>query len=148
MMTAFVNYLELIQIFLFDVIFVSYLQLSHLYTLIIRPDNTFEVFIDNKSVRSGKLDDEFDFLPAKEIKDPAQSKPKDWVDEKRIPDPDDVKPEGYDDIPAEIADPDATKPEDWDDEEDGEWEPPLIVSFLAQIIRALVHHNSSILFYL
>jgi len=101
-------------------------QLTHLYTLLVRPDNTFEVFVDNKSVRSGKLDDEFDFLAPKEIKDPDQSKPKDWVDEKRIPDPDDVKPEGYDDIPAEIPDPDATKPDDWDDEDDGEWEPPMV----------------------
>lgn len=40
--------------------------LSHLYTLVLRPDNTFEVFVDNKSVRSGKLEEEFDFLPAKE----------------------------------------------------------------------------------
>ena len=101
-------------------------QLSHLYTLVIKPDNTFDVLIDNKSVRSGKLEDEFDFLLPKEIKDPDQSKPKDWVDDKKIPDPDDVKPEGYDDIPSEIADPDATKPDDWDDEDDGEWEPPMI----------------------
>jgi len=101
-------------------------QLSHLYTLVLRPDNTFEVFVDNKSVRSGKLDDEFDFLPDKEIKDPEQSKPEDWVDEKKIPDPEDKKPEGYDDIPEEIPDPDAEKPDDWDDEDDGEWEPPMV----------------------
>lgn len=101
-------------------------KFSHLYTLVVRPDNTFEVFVDNKSVRKGKLEDEFSFLEPKEIKDPAQSKPKDWVDEKKIPDPTDVKPEGYDDIPAEIPDPDAVKPDDWDDEDDGEWEPPMI----------------------
>ncbi|KAL7472450.1 hypothetical protein ACHAXS_012802 [Conticribra weissflogii] len=101
-------------------------QLTHLYTFVLRPDNTFEVFVDNKSVRSGKLDDEFDFLPPKEIKDPDQSKPADWVDEKKIPDPEDKKPEGYDDIPEEIPDPDAEKPDDWDDEDDGEWEPPMI----------------------
>ena len=99
---------------------------THLYTLVIKPDNTFEVFVDNKSVREGKLDDEFDFLPPKEIRDPDAKKPEDWVDEPTLPDPDDVKPEGYDDIPAEIADPDAKKPEDWDDEDDGEWEPPMI----------------------
>jgi len=101
-------------------------QLSHLYTLVVRPDNTFEVFIDNKSVRDGKLEEEFDFLPAKEIKDPDQSKPDDWVDEKKIADPEDKKPDGYDDIPEEIADPEAKKPDDWDDEDDGEWEPPMI----------------------
>eukprot|EP01082_Thalassiosira_pseudonana_P004712 g4110.t1 g4110 contig15:367103-368705(+) len=101
-------------------------QLSHLYTLVLRPDNTFEVFVDNKSVRSGKLEDEFDFLPDEKIKDPNESKPADWVEEKKIPDPEDVKPEGYDEIPAEIPDPDAAKPDDWDDEDDGEWEPPMV----------------------
>jgi calreticulin len=101
-------------------------KLSHLYTLHVKPDNTFEVFIDQESVRSGKLEEEFDFLPPKEIKDPAISKPADWVDAKKIADPTDVKPEGYDDVPKEMPDPDAKKPEDWDDEEDGEWEPPMI----------------------
>lgn len=101
-------------------------KLTHLYTLVVRPDNTFEVFVDNKSVRSGKLEDEFKFLDEKEIKDPNESKPADWVETKMIPDPTDVKPEGYDDISAEIPDPDASKPEDWDDEDDGEWEPPMV----------------------
>jgi calreticulin len=101
-------------------------KVSHLYTLVIRADNTFEVLTDNKSVRSGKLDDEFDFLEPKEIKDPAISKPDDWVDKKKIPDPDDIKPKANDDIPEEIPDPDAKKPDDWDDEEDGEWEAPMI----------------------
>jgi len=101
-------------------------KFSHLYTLVVRPDNTFEVFVDNKSVRNGKLEDEFNFLEEKEIKDPAESKPADWVDAKMIPDPTDIKPEGYDDMPEEIADPEASKPDDWDDEDDGEWEPPMI----------------------
>ena len=90
------------------------------------PDNTFEVLIDNKSVRSGKLEDEFDFLPPKEIKDPKASKPDDWVNDAKMPDPTDIKPEGYDSILAEIPDPDASKPDDWDDDDDGEWEAPMI----------------------
>jgi len=101
-------------------------RLSHLYTLVVKPDNTFEVFIDLESVRTGNLEDSWDFLLPKKINDPAVSKPSDWVDEKKIADPDDKKPDGYDDIPAEIPDPDAKKPEDWDDEEDGEWESPNI----------------------
>lgn len=101
-------------------------KVMHLYTLVVRPDNTFEVFVDNKSVRNGKLEEEFDFLETKEIKDPDQSKPEDWVDVATIPDPTDTKPEGYDDIPEEIPDGDVTKPEDWDDEDDGEWEPPMV----------------------
>jgi len=101
-------------------------QLSHLYTLVIKSDNSFEVFVDNKSVREGKIEDEFDMLPDKEIEDPEQSKPDDWVDEREIEDPDHKKPEGYDDIPPEIPDPEATKPDDWDDEDDGEWEAPMV----------------------
>jgi len=101
-------------------------DLTHLYTLIVNPDNTFEVLVDNKSVRKGPLDEHFDFLEPKTIKDPAASKPSDWVDEAKIVDPEDKKPEGWDDQPAEIPDPDAKKPEDWDDEDDGDWEAPMI----------------------
>jgi calreticulin len=109
-----------------DVKMESEQHFTHLYTLVVRPDNTFEVFIDMESVRSGSLESAFDFMPAKEIKDPKVSKPADWVDDKFIADPNDKKPEGYDDVPSEIVDPEATKPEDWDDEEDGEWEAPII----------------------
>jgi len=101
-------------------------DVSHLYTLIVKPDNTYEIKIDNKQKASGKLDEDWDFLGAKKIKDPKLSKPTDWVDEKEIPDPEDKKPEGWDDIPKEIADPEAKKPEDWDDDLDGAWEAPKI----------------------
>merc|ERR1712194_687940 len=75
-------------------------------------------------VQSGELREDWDFLPAKVIKDPALSKPSDWVDEKMIDDPEDKKPDGWDEIPKEIADPEATVPDDWDEADDGEWEPP------------------------
>lgn len=100
--------------------------LTHLYTLIVRPDNTYEVRIDGKEKAKGSLEEDWDILPPKEILDPKQSKPADWVDEKEIDDPEDKKPEGWDDIPKEIVDPEAKKPEDWDDELDGEWEAPVI----------------------
>jgi calreticulin len=99
---------------------------THLYTLVIRPDNTLEVFVDQKSVRSGKLQDEFEFLEPDQIKDPDAKKPDDWVDARMIPDPTDLKPDGYDDIPKNIPDPHAKKPDDWDDGDDGEWEPPML----------------------
>lgn len=99
---------------------------THVYTLVLKSDNTFKVLIDNKEVRSGSLEDSFDILQPKEINDPAFSKPADWVDETHIDDPEDVKPEGYDAIPVEIDDPEAAKPADWDDELDGEWEAPRI----------------------
>jgi len=99
---------------------------THVYTLIVRPDNTYEVRIDNKEVAKGSLEDDWDILPPKQILDPNASKPSDWDDRKELPDPEDKKPEGYDDIAREIADPDAKKPDDWDDDLDGEWEAPLI----------------------
>jgi calreticulin len=100
--------------------------LSHLYTLVVKPDGTYTVSIDTKEVQSGALRDDWDFLPPKMIKDPALSKPSDWVDAKMIDDPEDSKPEGWDEIPKQIADPDATVPDDWDEEDDGVWEPPFI----------------------
>nr|5LK5_A Chain A, Calreticulin,Calreticulin [Homo sapiens]5LK5_B Chain B, Calreticulin,Calreticulin [Homo sapiens]5LK5_C Chain C, Calreticulin,Calreticulin [Homo sapiens]5LK5_D Chain D, Calreticulin,Calreticulin [Homo sapiens]5LK5_E Chain E, Calreticulin,Calreticulin [Homo sapiens]5LK5_F Chain F, Calreticulin,Calreticulin [Homo sapiens]5LK5_G Chain G, Calreticulin,Calreticulin [Homo sapiens]5LK5_H Chain H, Calreticulin,Calreticulin [Homo sapiens]5LK5_I Chain I, Calreticulin,Calreticulin [Homo sap len=38
-------------------------EFTHLYTLIVRPDNTYEVKIDNSQVESGSLEDDWDFLP-------------------------------------------------------------------------------------
>merc|ERR1712196_528295 len=84
-------------------------ELTHIYTLVVKPDGTFSVSIDGSEVESGKLADGWKFLEPKEIDDPE-----------------DKKPEGYDDIPAKIADPKATKPDDWDDESDGEWEAPQV----------------------
>uniref|UniRef100_A0A1L8E8T6 Calreticulin n=1 Tax=Haematobia irritans TaxID=7368 RepID=A0A1L8E8T6_HAEIR len=98
---------------------------THFYTLVVKPDNTYDVLIDNESVQSGNLEEDWDFLPPKKIKDPNAKKPEDWDDKATIPDPDDKKPEDWD-KPQHIPDPDATKPEDWDDEMDGEWEPPMI----------------------
>jgi len=101
-------------------------EFTHLYTLTLKHDNTYQVQIDGKEVAAGSLKEDFDMLAPKEIKDPQSKKPSDWVDEKKIADPSDKKPEGYDDIVAEIVDPEAKKPSDWDDELDGEWEAPMI----------------------
>merc|ERR1712129_289100 len=98
---------------------------THLYTLILNTDGSFEVLIDNEKAESGTLTDDWDFLPPKTIKDPEAKKPADWVDAAKMDDPEDSKPEDWE-KPEHIADPDATKPEDWDDEMDGEWEPPMI----------------------
>jgi len=101
-------------------------EMTHLYTLLVNTDGSYEVFIDMESVQKGDLTDDWDFLPPKKIKDPAQSKPSDWVDDAKMDDPEASKPEGWDDIPKQIPDPDATQPDDWDTEDDGEWEPPTI----------------------
>ncbi|WVN87043.1 uncharacterized protein L203_102219 [Cryptococcus depauperatus CBS 7841] len=119
-----------------------------LYTLITNPDQTFEILINDESVRKGSLLEDFDppVNPPKEIDDPEDFKPESWVDEAEIDDigatkPDDwdedaplmivdetaEKPEGWlDDEPELIGDPEAEKPEEWDDEEDGDWIPPQV----------------------
>lgn len=102
-------------------------KVTHVFTLVLNKDHeSFDVLIDGKSERSGAIRDEFDILPARQIPDPAASKPADWVDTPKMDDPSDVKPSGWDDAPAQIADPEASKPEDWDDELDGSWTAPTI----------------------
>ncbi|KAH3914609.1 hypothetical protein HBI56_096190 [Parastagonospora nodorum] len=121
---------------------------TSLYTLIVKPDNSFEIKIDGESTRNGTLLEDFtpSVNPEKEIDDPNDKKPEDWVDEARIADPDAKKPEDWDedapfeivdeeatkpedwleDEPTTIPDPEAEKPEDWDDEEDGDWIAPTV----------------------
>jgi calreticulin len=103
-------------------------DLTHVYTGVLNPDNTFKIYVDGVEKKSGAIPDYWNILPPKKINDPSQSKPSDWVDERLIDDPDDKKPEGWDDIPAEVLDPAATKPDDWDDDLDGEWEAPKIAN--------------------
>merc|ERR1712113_874162 len=64
-------------------------------------------------------------LKPKEIPDPADKKPEDWVDDSMMNDPESKKPDDWVEE-KRIVDPAAKKPDDWDDEEDGEWEAPMI----------------------
>jgi len=121
---------------------------STLYTLIVKPDQTFEIKINGESEATGSLLE--DFAPAvnplAQIDDPKDTKPLDWIDEAKITDPDATKPDDWDeeapfniidesaekpddwleDEPLMVVDPEATKPEDWDDEEDGDWIGPMV----------------------
>lgn len=98
---------------------------THVYRLVVKPDNTYKVLIDGEVVEKGELEKDWSFLPPKKIKDPEAKKPSDWDDTPKIDDPTDSKPDDWDQ-PEFIPDPEATKPEDWDDEMDGDWEPPQI----------------------
>jgi len=101
-------------------------KLTHVYTLLVKPDNTYEMFIDQEKKESGKLEEDWDFLEPKEIDDPEDKKPGDWVDEAQIDDPEDKKPEDWDNEPEQVTDPEAKMPDDWDEGEDGKWEAPMI----------------------
>uniref|UniRef100_A0A804Q5J6 Calreticulin n=1 Tax=Zea mays TaxID=4577 RepID=A0A804Q5J6_MAIZE len=56
-------------------------QLTHVYTLIIRPDATYSILIDNEDKQTGSIYEHWDILPPKKIKDPEAKKPEDWDDE-------------------------------------------------------------------
>ncbi|VUZ39504.1 unnamed protein product [Hymenolepis diminuta] len=100
-------------------------NMTHLFRLNVFPNNSFSVFIDQELRRNGTLVDEFDILNPREIDDPEDKKPEDWVDDMRIPDPNDKKPDDWDQ-PETIVDTNATKPDDWNDDTDGEWIAPMI----------------------
>jgi len=103
-------------------------QLTHVYTLIVHPDDTYEVRVDGDKRESGSLAADWDFMAPKTTKDPNAKKPADWVDNAKMDDPSDTKPANWEDTPKEIPDPDAEKPADWNDETDGAWESPKIAN--------------------
>ena len=44
-------------------------------------------------MESGSLEDDWDLLPTKKIKDPEAKKPEDWDEREKVDDPEDAKPE-------------------------------------------------------
>ncbi|XP_075380681.1 calreticulin-3 isoform X2 [Mycteria americana] len=113
---------------------------THLYTLIIRPDQTYKVKIDNEMVASGNLEDDLDFLPPRKIKDPTVRKPPDWDDRIQIDDPNDIMPEDWDE-PEYIMDTSAEKPEDWDDAVHGGWHYPMVKNPLYRVRAGTIFDN-------
>merc|ERR1712216_465995 len=97
---------------------------SHLYRLIVKPDNTVRVEIDEEKIYEGSLKEDWEILLPKTIDDPDDKKPTDWVEDSMMDDPADKKPDDWV-TEKRIVDPEAKKPDDWDDEEDGDWEPPM-----------------------
>lgn len=73
----------------------NHLSLSRL--LVVNPDNSFEVLVDQTVVNSGNLltDMTPPINPAAEIEDPDDHKPEDWDERPKIQDPDAVKPEDW-----------------------------------------------------
>lgn len=67
------------------------------YILVLKPDNTFEVLIDQAIVSKGNLLEDVipPVNPPKEIEDPNDKKPEDWDERPKIPDPDAVKPDDW-----------------------------------------------------
>merc|ERR1712100_521279 len=97
---------------------------SHLYTLVLKHDNTVLVEVDQEKLYEGSIKEDWEVLKPKTISDPEDKKPSDWVEEAMMDDPSEKKPDDWVEE-KRIVDPDAKKPDDWDDDEDGEWEPPM-----------------------
>jgi len=123
-------------------------KVAHLYTAHILPNNTIEIYVDKVRQVQGNLLADFDppVNPPKQIDDPTDKKPTDWVDDETIPDPEAKKPDDWDEdapkyipdpeatksdewdenAPEQIPDPEVAKPDDWNNEEDGIWQAPMI----------------------
>ncbi|OHT06955.1 Calnexin like protein [Tritrichomonas foetus] len=124
-------------------------KLTNLYTLILRPDNSFEIRINDKKAFKGNLfkDMEPGIDPPLTIDDPTDSKPSNWNDIQFIDDPNSPKPEDWDENEPEfipdssklevpegwyvnekkyIPDPDAVKPKNWNEKKNGKWKQPQI----------------------
>ena len=121
---------------------------THLYTLVIKADNTIEMYVDEEILKEGSLfTDMYPVInPPQMIPDPDEVKPEDWIDLEYMEDPDASKPDDWDESlpsmipnldatkpdgwldnePLEVPDPESIKPSEWDDEEDGEFEPQMI----------------------
>merc|ERR1712194_30348 len=97
---------------------------SHLYRLVVKPDNTVRVEIDEEKIYEGSIKEDWEVLKPKTIDDPDDKKPSDWVEDSMMDDPSEKKPDDWVEE-KRIVDPEAKKPDDWDDEEDGEWEAPM-----------------------
>merc|ERR1711916_120626 len=54
---------------------------SHVYRLVVKPDNTVTVLVDESEIYSGSMKDDWELLAPQEIKDPEDKKPEDWDDE-------------------------------------------------------------------
>jgi calnexin len=121
-------------------------EIVHLYTLIIRPNGTFETLIDNRRIMDGTLADDFSppLFEGPMIDDPSDEKPADWIDDVLIPNPNEVKPIDWDedqperipepgratpppgwqfDEPLVVPDPNDRRPDDWNVDQMGEWKP-------------------------
>lgn len=121
---------------------------THLYGLSVFANGSYALSIDSEVKVDGSLSEDFEppVQPPKEIDDPEDKKPEDWVDEVKMTDPNAVKPDDWDedepseipdesatkpegwldDEPAQVPDPEASQPDEWDTEEDGEWEAPMV----------------------
>ncbi|XP_054321864.1 calreticulin-3 isoform X2 [Pongo pygmaeus] len=88
---------------------------THLYTLILRPDLSYDVKIDGQSIESGSIEYDWNLTSLKKETSPAESK--DWEQTK------DNKAQDWE---KHFLDASASKQSDWNGELDGDWPAPML----------------------
>ncbi|KAM8763730.1 calreticulin-3 isoform 3-T3 [Rhynchonycteris naso] len=85
---------------------------THLYTLILRPDLTYEVKIDGLTIESGSIEYDWNLTSLKKM-EKSSAASKDWKQEEEHKSQDWEK---------HFLDASASKPSDWNSELDGDWQ--------------------------
>merc|ERR1712228_873142 len=94
-----------------DLVYKEGIGVSHVYRMTLKPDNTVRVDVDEESIYEGSLKEDWEVLKPKEITDPDDKKPDDWVDDSMIDDPETKKPDDWVEE-KRIVDSEAKKPDD------------------------------------
>lgn len=102
-------------------------KIVHLYTLRVKPDNGYEVYVDNERAAWGTFVTDWAIIPPPLVPNVNAVKPEDWVDEKEIDDESDEKPEDWEanrndneELPF-VYDTTVAAPIGWDRTIDGPW---------------------------
>ncbi|XP_023390325.1 calreticulin-3 isoform X2 [Pteropus vampyrus] len=89
---------------------------THLYTLILRPDLTYEVKIDGQAIESGSIEYDWNLTSLKKM-EKSLAESKDWEQDEED------KPQDWE---KHFLDASANKPSDWNSELDGDWQAPML----------------------
>ncbi|KAF5913742.1 hypothetical protein HPG69_017518 [Diceros bicornis minor] len=89
---------------------------THLYTLILRPDLTYEVKIDSQSIEAGSIEYDWNLTSLKKM-EKSSAESKDWAQ---------AKDDTSQDWEKHFLDASASKPSDWNSELDGDWQAPML----------------------
>ncbi|XP_057566113.1 calreticulin-3 isoform X2 [Hippopotamus amphibius kiboko] len=89
---------------------------THLYTLTLRPDLTYDVKIDGQSIESGSIEYDWQLTSLKKMEKPS-AESKDW---------DQATEDKSQDWEKHFLDARASKPSDWNSELDGDWQAPML----------------------
>ncbi|XP_019497365.1 PREDICTED: calreticulin-3 isoform X2 [Hipposideros armiger] len=104
---------------------------THLYTLILRPDLTYEVKIDGQAIESGSIEYDWNLTSLKKMeKSLAESKDREQGREDKLQD-----------WEKHFLDAGASKPSDWNSELDGDWQAPMLQKPPYQVRSGTIFDN-------